>query len=410
MHVAYVTAELPYGVNEPFIIPEITELERQGCRVTIVPVRPSGGIVHGDARKLLPQTVRLPLVSLRTLLAVLREALRSPLAVGRALSLLRHSRSIGVLLKNLVVFPKGIWLGRYAREAGVQHLHAHWGGTTATLAMVSSEASGIPWSMTAHRWDIREDNLLGIKVRRASFVRVINELGAESLREVVKAPLWRPWVLHMGVRLPRRGQAEGSPDAPFRALTAANFLEVKGHVYLVDALRELKARRVPVRVEFAGDGPLEGDIERRVREHGLQDHVKFLGRVPHEELLRDMASGTWHAAVLPSVTTPSGENEGIPVFLMEAMACEMAVIATRTGGIPELLGDGAGLLVPDKAPEALAAALESLAQQPELRREVGRRGRMRVEEAFAVEPIVASLRARFASCVAGSESSLMGGA
>lgn len=399
MHVAYVTAQLPYGVNEPFIIPEIVELHRQGCRVTVVPVRPMGILVHGDAQILLPSTVCLPLVSPQILMSALREIVRAPLAIARALALLRYSRSTAILLKNLGIFLKGIWLGRYARDAGVQHLHAHWGGTTASLAMIASEASGIPWSMTAHRWDIRENNLLTVKARRASFVRVINELGAESLSEVAKNPGWRPWVLHMGVRLPRAEHTEGPPEPPLRALMAATFVEVKGHVYLVDALRELTSRGVPVRLELAGDGPLESEIARRVRELGLQDDVKFLGRVPHEMLLRDMASGRWHVAVLSSITTPSGEHEGIPVFLMEAMACGMAVIATGAGGIPELLGDGAGLLVPPRSPQALAAALESLAEHPERRRELGTRGRVRVEAAFAVEPIVTALRARFASCI-----------
>jgi len=191
-------------------------------------------------------------------------------------------------------------------------------------------------------------------------------------------------------------------------LTAANFAAVKGHVHLVDALRESKRRQVAVELDLAGDGPLEHEMARRVRELGLEDVVRFLGRVPHEKLLADMASGRWHVAVLPSINTSSGEHEGTPVFLIEALACGMAVIATDTGGIAELLGDGAGLLVPPASPTALVDALESLSKDPGRRREIGARGRRRVEEAFAVEPIACALRARFAGSLAAATPMLKG--
>jgi glycosyltransferase involved in cell wall biosynthesis len=81
--------------------------------------------------------------------------------------------------------------------------------------------------------------------------------------------------------------------------------------------------------------------------------------------------------------TDIGEEEGIPVALMEAMACGIPVIGTQTGGIPELLRDGAGLVVPPNDPEALAEALRSLAGRPALRRELGAEGRKRIDRAVS---------------------------
>jgi colanic acid/amylovoran biosynthesis glycosyltransferase len=402
--VVYVTAQLPYGANEPFIVPEIEELGRQGCDVTVVPVRPKGEVVHGDARELLAGTVAVPLLSGAIVRSALAEVTRSPSVVGRALLSLRRSRNGRTLLKNLAVFPKGVWLADLARRLGADHLHAHWAGTSGTLAMVAGEISGISWSFTTHRWDLAEDNLLGLKARRACFGRAISARGAEELRGIVADRNWSPWLLHVGVHLPPLTKTVQAEEPPFRVLTAASLLEVKGHRYLIDAVGRLRERGIPLRAELAGEGPLAPSLRQLVSEVGLEQHVVFLGNVPHEKLLGEMSAGRWHAAVLPSVVTARGAQEGIPVSLIEAMARGVPVIGTDSGAVPELLGDGAGLLVAPADSEALAQALESLAQDRDLRLELTERGRRRIEEAFSVERIAADLHSRFREC-AGREGS-----
>ncbi|HSK15822.1 MAG TPA: glycosyltransferase [Gaiellaceae bacterium] len=398
MRVVYVTARLPYGVGEPFIVPEIAALERQGCDVTVVPVRREGGVIHGDAESLLPKTEAQPILSPAVLGAALAETLRAPRGVARALVSLHGGRNRRILVKNLTVFPKALWLARTARRLRADHLHAHWAGTSATLALLASRVSGIPWSLTAHRWDIAEDNLLRLKAGSACFVRVISAHGAEELRGLVAEPGWSPWVLHMGVALPALRRVDAVPEPPLRIVTAARLVEKKGHAHLVDAVARLVERGVPVRAEVAGDGPLGPSLRERAAELGLGEELAFLGAVPHEELLTEMAAGRWHAAVLPSVVTASGELEGIPVSLLEAMACGLPAVATATGGIPELLGGGAGLVVPPADADALADAIERLARDPSLRAELGEHGRRRVEEEFDTDAIAAALIARFREC------------
>lgn len=397
--VVYVTARLPYGVGEPFIVPEIDELERRGCRVEVVPVRPSGEIVHADAGRLASPENCVPLVSREVVRAVLGELRRSPGAVARALATLGRSRSPSVLVKNLAVLPKALWLARRARNLTADHIHAHWAGTSATLAMVAADVAGIPWSLTAHRWDIAEDNLLRAKAGRACFVRAISAHGAAELAAVAALPGWSPWVLHMGVHLPPRIEG-ASNGGPLRVLVPARLVEKKGHIHLLDAAGLLRERGVEVQVDLAGDGPLEAPLRGRAAQLGL-DEVGFLGHVSHDELLDRMASGNWDAVVLPSVVTASGELEGIPVALVEAMACGLPVVGTATGGIPELLGGDAGIVVPPGDPGALAEAVERLAGQPTLRAELAGRGRDRVEESFSADRVAAALLARFAECAAG---------
>jgi colanic acid/amylovoran biosynthesis glycosyltransferase len=389
--VVYVTARLPFGDGEPFVATEIVALERRGCDVIVVPVRGSGQVVHADAAGLRAEST--PVLSLSILAAGLAEAGRHPLSALGALAALFSSRP-GVLLKNLAVYPKGLWLARLAQRVDAEHVHAHWAGTSSTLALVAARVSGIPWSLTAHRWDIPERNLLRRKAREARFVRAISEHGAEELAGLVGEAGWSPWLLHMGVELPETQSGEGSAS-PLHVLTAARLVEKKGHAYLIEALRLLGERGVDIRVDFAGDGPLAEPLARTANEAGVQDRLSFLGTVSHEDLLAGLAAGRWNAAALPSVVTGSGELEGIPVALVEAMACGLPVVGTDAGGVPELLRDGAGILVAPADPEALAAALQSLAEDAELRARIGALARRRVEAEFGVDIVAGELEARF---------------
>jgi colanic acid/amylovoran biosynthesis glycosyltransferase len=396
LRVVYVTARLPFGDGEPFIVPEILQLVEDGCDVTVVPVRAGGEVADGDARSLLGRTAAGSLLSPRVLWGAVREFVRNPRRAGGALLLLR-GRSLRILAKNLAVCPKGLWLAGRARELGAEHLHAHWAGTSATLGMVAAETAGISWSFTAHRWDIAEDNLIRTKADRACFARAISAHGSEEMSELVGKPGWAPWVLCMGVRLPS-AVGGGAAKGPLRVLTAARFVEKKGHVHLLEAVKLLRDRGVELRVHLAGDGPLEAVLRKRAVELAVSESVEFLGRVSHDDLLADLEGGRWGAMALPSIVTPSGQLEGIPVSLIEAMACGLPVVGTDAGGVPELLADGAGLLVPPGDVPALADALELLAREPAKRAALGERGRARVEEAFSVERIAGELQARFRDC------------
>src|SRR6266498_1040374 len=146
MRLLYVTAGLPYARSETFVIPEIAELCRRGHEVTIVPVRPYRVLVHDDARWLLPLSIVRPYLSGGIIWGSLVEALRSPRRCARALLHLFASRSLQVFVKNAAVLPKGMWLAGVARRLGIEHVHVHWASTSATVGLIASEISGVPWS------------------------------------------------------------------------------------------------------------------------------------------------------------------------------------------------------------------------------------------------------------------------
>jgi glycosyltransferase involved in cell wall biosynthesis len=186
-------------------------------------------------------------------------------------------------------------------------------------------------------------------------------------------------------------------------LVAARLVEKKGHTHLIEAASILRSRGCAIHVDLAGGGPLEADLRRQVSDSGLAGDVDFLGTVSHDGLLARVAAGDWDVAALPSVVTPSGELEGIPVSLVEAMAHGLPTLATTTGGIPELLDEGAGLLVPPADPRALADALEQLARDPDLRARLGTAGRLRIEGQYDVDQVAERLGARFAETLVRQE-------
>jgi glycosyltransferase involved in cell wall biosynthesis len=389
--VAYVTAHYPFGPGEAFLGPEARELRRR-VDLTVIPTRPGKTIVHEDARPLLEATLAVGLASPQALRAV---ACRPRLA-PRALARVRTSRSTRVLCKNLAVTAKAAWLARTLERLSIDHVHVHWGGTSSTMAMLASEQAGIPWSLTVHRWDIDEDNLLAEKVASATFVRAISSFGARRLRE--RVPGAAPEILHMGVDLPAGRAPRRSERGTFRLLAVGTLTPQKGHADLLEAVARLEP---DVTLDLFGEGPLRSELTAKALEPRLRGRVRLHGATPHATLLERLHAGEWDALVHPSLTGGL-LDEGIPVALMEAMAAGVPVIACPSGGVPELVAGNAGLLLAEPGPDALAAGIAVLLEDPDRVDELGVRGIDRIRAEFDVAEIAERLAARFrggASCV-----------
>jgi colanic acid/amylovoran biosynthesis glycosyltransferase len=353
------------------------------------------------------------LLSLRIAKWAAETFVRAPTRTFRALSWLFRSRSARVLLKNFAVYPKGLWLARLAQEWRADHIHAHWAATTATMALVASEFSGIPWSFTAHAWDITDwrrggtqgrgrNALLSLKISRACFVRFISRIGRREagLSSTGASTDAKTFVLHMGVELPdlsgnRRPDGRRSRPVIF---CPAQLIPFKGHRHLIEAVYILLKRGANLELWLAGKGELEEELRGQVGALGLAGNVGFLGQLPHPEVMDLYRRGEVDVVVLPSLDLGGSEHEGIPVSLMEAMSYGVPVVSTTTGGIPELLGGGAGVMVPPADPTALAEAIGNLVRDPKLRERQGDTGRERVAESFSKERVAGELIARFEAC------------
>ena len=396
MKIIYVTQRLPFGDGETFVVPEIEALLAERQELLILPIFSTDSLVHSDAGPLLTRTRRLPGL-LEIAMVVIGTLVRHPGPTVRAFWRLRRTQPLRRVLANAQATAQGIWVAGLARSWEADHIHAHWAHLTATLAMAASAVSGIPWSFTAHRYDVVLNNLLAEKLRSARFGRFIaRETRALARQLVPPDALSRAVVLHMGVALPSSPAPPTSSRTTPVVLCPARLVPVKGHRYLIDAAARLRSHGILFELWLAGAGPEREALVRQVEDLGLRQQVRMLGTVPHAELLRLYHDSSVDCVVLPSLDLGRGLHEGISVALMEAMAYGIPVVATRTGGLPELLDGGAGLLVPPADPGELSDALERVLGSAALRAELVRVGRQRVEEDFNVAAIARELARRFA--------------
>lgn len=380
----YVTVTAPFGMAEPFVLQELVTLKRLGLELRIAPRSPGRRIVHRMGADVSGNAIREGLFSARTIAAALRYFRRFPRPCSEVIVELARFSTIAQLPKNLAVVPKSLSLAEELAARPVSHIHAAWGTTPATIAYVLHRLTRIPWSMTLHRGDIVEDNMLAVKAASASFVRCISEGGKAMLERAAPGSSRRAIVLHAGTWTGAPVRRRAGP--PFSLVAACNLLPVKGLVYLVRACALLRRRGLSgFSCSIYGSGPMLADLRREVRAHALEDVVLLQGPIPHERLLALYRSGQVSAFVLPSINTEDGQHEGIPVALMEAMAAGIPVVSTRTGSIPELVRDGAGLLVEEKDPEGLADAIGRILADERYAEELGARGRAVIAERFDLQ-------------------------
>jgi colanic acid/amylovoran biosynthesis glycosyltransferase len=378
VRLAYVTALFPFAPEEQFFEPEVRELSRT-LDVLLVPTRPPGSVVHYD--DLGATILHMPLLSLRVLALAAREALRSPRRALESFGTVAFaSSSLQARVVNLAAFPKALAVAHELRRLKIDHIHAAWLTTPATIAYVASRMTGIPFSITAHQHDIFARNLTVEKAREAKFIRAISERNCRHLQAQLEPLLAaRCTVGHLGVDLPAKA-TEPSARVP-RILCAARLCSWKGHRYLLEALALLRGRDVPFSCDLAGGGELRDEVAATISRLDLGDRVRMLGNVPHAELTGSLARGEYDIFALAS-TERAGEHEGIPVAAMEAMAAGLPVVATRTGSFDELVDDLSGRLVPQRDPGALAGALEHYLCDAVTRQRAGEHARERVLAEF----------------------------
>jgi glycosyltransferase involved in cell wall biosynthesis len=165
-------------------------------------------------------------------------------------------------------------------------------------------------------------------------------------------------MIHMGVSIPETLPPIANRGGRLAIVVPANLIDVKGHRYLIDAIGRLDPqKRERIKCRFFGDGHLKQKLVRQVKLRGLRDCIEFCGAAPHNSIMEIYEKGQADVIILPSINTNDGSHEGIPVSLMEAMAYGVLAVSTNTGGIAELLGGGAGIIVPEKDAAALGRTI-----------------------------------------------------
>lgn len=208
------------------------------------------------------------------------------------------------------------------------------------------------------------------------FVCVSDDCARLAIEQGVRES--RVVTLHNGIDVERFAFSGPCLNGP--AIIVARLCRDKDHATLLHAVA-LAAREAPeFHLDIVGDGPCRGDLQELAARLGIASNVRFLGMSQNIPALLQRA----RMFVLSSI------SEGVPLTILEAMACGLPVVATRVGGIPEIVTHGkTGLLVPASDPMSLAAALLRLYREDHATQEMGVAGRNRAESEFEVRRMVA---------------------
>ena len=296
-----------------------------------------------------------------------------------------------------------------ARRFRATVMHGHWvvpGGVTAAAA-----APGLPLVISLHGSDVYvAETVASARVaarqafRRAGFVTACSAdlarravaLGAaperiETVPYGVDVERFRP---DLQVRRTQRQELAVDEGTPL-VVAAGRLVRKKGFEYLIEAMARLPAAVLAV----AGDGTLAGDLRERARAAGVADRVRFLGNLTQDRVGALLSAAD--VVCIPSVRDDSGNVDGLPNVLMEALASGTPVVTTAAGGILSVVDDGVtAFVVPERDSAAIAACIGHIIENPALGRQIGVAARRLVDERFGWGRAAERFEAAYASALA----------
>jgi glycosyltransferase involved in cell wall biosynthesis len=394
--VGYIVSLFPCW-SETFILREILALRERGVSVRIFSLKPANEPLVHDAAKPLIHEVIYPPSLWQLLLSQVCSLARQPATwlrlVGGALcaALPQGRREI---LKALYTVTVATHFADIAHRLHIEHFHAHWATYPALAVRVMRALTGKPYTLTTHAHDIFLPNpYLSENLASAQTVVTISEYNRRFLVST-GTPANKIKVVPCGLDPREFSGNKGRVPVPGSIVSIGRLDPIKGFFYLVEACAILKARRVQFSCEIIGEGPLRPQLERQILARGLTGKVRLLGAL-HQGQVRETLIRA-ELFVLPSVRTADGNQDGIPVALMEAMALGLPVISTRVSGIPELVIDRvSGLLVTPGSADELAAAIERLLVDSALREGLATRGSEMVRTRHDIARSATQLQAVF---------------
>ncbi len=309
------------------------------------------------------------------------------------------------LLKSLVLVPQAIELAERLTADGIRHLHVHWATYPATIALVVRYVSGMPFSISAHAYDIYMiSRMLPAKLAAAEFVVTCAKTNAAYLTELAGGELGKKvLVSYHGVNVERFVPKPENEQAQDRLLVVScgQLERYKGMHLLVEACARLRAEGIPVECRIVGEGPRRSQLEEQIAELQLTGHVQLLGAQPHAQVARLFGEADVFA-LASELGGKSGRRDVIANVVVEAMAAGLPVVASRIPGAEELVEDGVtGFLVPPNRVDEIVVAIRQLAADATERRRIGTAARHRVLADFDSSKNVKFLARLLASTSAG---------
>ena len=401
--VAFVLKGYP-RISETFIAQGILALERRGLDILIVSLRhPTDRTTHPIHRQIGAALLYLPEYLHQEIARVWRGWLRSRRRPG-------YRAARGAWFSDLRRDPTPNRIRRFGQALvlaaelpdDIDHIHAHFLHTPASVARYTALLTGLDWTVSAHakdiwtipEWEKRE------KLAEAGWVVTCTEAARRHLAGLTSRPD-AVWLCYHGVDLERFGPPPRRPSTrdgsdplqPVIILSVGRAVAKKGYDDLLEALALLPAG-LQWHFVHIGGGPLRAPLKRQAARLGLSHRIEWRGAMAQPEVLSAYREADLF--VLASKVADDGDRDGLPNVLIEAQSQALACISTSVSAIPELIAqDATGLLVPPGGPPALAAALERLIVDPVQRAQLGAGGERRVRRLFSIEDGIDLLAARF---------------
>jgi len=280
------------------------------------------------------------------------------------------------LLSGDTVATQAADAARQLAGVPVNGVHGYFAHTPAAVAASLARRLGVPFGFSAHARDARKvpRRELHERAGRASCVIACNP---DVAREFEGSDANLSLVPH-GVDLNRFAAHHKAASSRFTMLAVGRLVEKKGLHVLVDAVSRL---HFAWRLRIVGEGPERDRLAAQVQAAGIADRVTFCGALTHDALPLEYERAD--VVVVPSICDATGDRDGLPNVVLEAMAAGAAIVASDTGAIASAVHDAdSGVLVRAGDAHALARALDALARDPDRRRQLGAAARTVVERQF----------------------------
>jgi colanic acid/amylovoran biosynthesis glycosyltransferase len=361
MKIGYLTNQYP-KISHTFIRREINGLESLGVDVVRLSLRKTKEVLVDeedlaeDNKTVFMLTSPAHKTAARLALATLTCVAALPKAARLLIALIRKGQEPAI--KYFIYLAEACWLLKFCRAQKIEHLHVHFGTNPTTVAMLCKCMGGPEYSFTAHgpdEFDAPISHALQEKIKYAKFAVGISSFGKSQL---YRWSDFADWHKIMEVHCTIDEKMLNRPTKPItsnnRLICIGRLAPQKGHWLLLQAVAQLKDQHPHLKVCFVGDGEYRAVFEEFIRANGLAGNVEILGWKSADEIIEELDNSS--ALILPSFA------EGLPVVIMEAFARCRPAICTQIAGIPELVTNENGWLLPAGDANALAQTIAQVLQ------------------------------------------------
>jgi len=288
------------------------------------------------------------------------------------------------------------------KKNNINHIHCHFASASTTSALILNKLININYSFTAHAYDIFDNavnlNLLIEKMEKASFIRTISDYNKNYLINLSPKIKNKIHVIHCGINLQNFTFYNEIKSKHKNIISASNFVPKKGYINILETINKYNLKNINFHWKIAGQGPDKEKIKYSIDDANISNYVIVKPFITHSDLPLFFKNND--IFFLPCTISQSGNRDGIPVILMEAMASGILVISTSISGIPELIHNGKNGFILDKPSiNSLITLINNINKLPADKiKEIKLNARRTIENDFNILYIAKELSKLFEKC------------